>query len=62
MVITGLKVALEESPNNSFILVLTDASAKDYNDEDLRKEVYSLINTKQSKVSGQIKLTWKYKY
>ncbi|XP_075687674.1 uromodulin-like [Rhinoderma darwinii] len=50
MVITGLKVALEESPNNSFILVLTDASAKDYKDEDLKKHVYSLINTKQSKI------------
>ncbi|XP_040297374.1 uromodulin-like [Bufo bufo] len=50
MVITGLKVALEESPNNSFILVLTDASAKDYNDEILKRDVYSLINKTQSKV------------
>ncbi|XP_075175857.1 uromodulin-like [Anomaloglossus baeobatrachus] len=50
MVITGLKVALQDTPNNSFILVLTDASAKDYNDEVLKKDVYSLINTKQSKI------------
>ncbi|XP_075140921.1 uromodulin-like [Leptodactylus fuscus] len=50
MVITGLKFALEKSPNNSFILVLTDASAKDYNNEDLKKDVYSLINTTQSKI------------
>ncbi|XP_066433925.1 uromodulin-like [Eleutherodactylus coqui] len=50
MVITGLKVALEVSPNNSFILVLTDASAKDFSDEDLIKDVYSLINTTQSKI------------
>ncbi|KAG8558193.1 hypothetical protein GDO81_016899 [Engystomops pustulosus] len=50
MVVTGLQMALEKSPYNSFILVLTDASAKDYNDENLIKNVYSLINTTQSKI------------
>ncbi|XP_071976711.1 uromodulin-like isoform X2 [Engystomops pustulosus] len=50
MVVTGLQMALEKSPYNSFILVLTDASAKDYNDENLIENVYSLINTTQSKI------------
>ncbi|XP_056392643.1 uromodulin-like [Hyla sarda] len=50
MVMKGLKVALEESPDHSFILVLTDASAKDYNDENLKRDVYALIKTKQSKI------------
>ncbi|XP_069841009.1 uromodulin-like [Dendropsophus ebraccatus] len=50
MVIKGLHAALEASPNNSFILVLTDASAKDYDDENLKRDVYSLIKTKQTKI------------
>ncbi|XP_069503271.1 uromodulin isoform X2 [Ambystoma mexicanum] len=47
----GLKLALETSPPNSFILVLTDASAKDYNDAILLNDIYSLISTKKSQVS-----------
>ncbi|XP_063788826.1 hemicentin-1-like [Pseudophryne corroboree] len=50
MVIKGLEVALESSPPNSVILVLTDASAKDYNDKNLTDRVDMLIATKQSKI------------
>ncbi|XP_030067927.1 uromodulin [Microcaecilia unicolor] len=48
--IQGLELALETSPPHSFILVLTDASAKDYNESSTVNHVYSLINTKQSQV------------
>ncbi|XP_029433084.1 hemicentin-2-like [Rhinatrema bivittatum] len=46
----GLRLALDTSPPRSFILVLTDASAKDYNETSIVNHVYSLINTKQSQV------------
>uniref|UniRef100_A0A6I8Q5U1 Uromodulin n=1 Tax=Xenopus tropicalis TaxID=8364 RepID=A0A6I8Q5U1_XENTR len=46
----GLKVALENSPDRSIILVLTDASAKDYDDISLLNSIRSLITTKQSQV------------
>lgn len=46
----GLKLALESSPPNSIILVLTDASAKDYDDTALIKDIYSLISKKQAQV------------
>ncbi|XP_068103438.1 uromodulin-like [Hyperolius riggenbachi] len=49
-IITGLEVALTTSPPNSFILVLTDASAKDYDDKDLTDRVYELITTTKSKI------------
>ncbi|XP_041431830.1 uromodulin isoform X2 [Xenopus laevis] len=50
LAMNGLKVALENSPPKSFILVLTDASAKDYTNTALLNNIYSLINTKQSQV------------
>ncbi|XP_063284933.1 uromodulin-like [Pelobates fuscus] len=50
LAITGLKMALEASPAKSFILVLTDASAKDYNDESLKNDVLSLIAQKESQI------------
>ncbi|XP_041433022.1 hemicentin-1 isoform X1 [Xenopus laevis] len=50
LAMNGLKVALENSPHGSFILVLTDASAKDYTDTALMNSIHSLINTKQSQV------------
>ncbi|XP_073481157.1 uromodulin-like isoform X1 [Aquarana catesbeiana] len=46
----GLKLALENSPKKSFILVLTDASAKDYDNTTLVNEVFSLLNETQSQV------------
>lgn len=46
----GLKLALENSPNKSFILVLTDASAKDHDNTALVNEVFSLLNETQSQV------------
>ncbi|XP_068100884.1 uromodulin-like isoform X2 [Hyperolius riggenbachi] len=46
----GLQLALENSPPKSFILVLTDASAKDYMNVTLMNNIYSLINTTQSQV------------
>nr|XP_033770147.1 uromodulin-like [Geotrypetes seraphini] len=48
--IEGLQLALETSPPHSFILVLTDASAKDYNKISTVNRVYSLIDMKQSQV------------
>ncbi|OCT64265.1 uromodulin-like [Xenopus laevis] len=50
LVMNGLKVALETSPPGSIILVLTDASSKDYTDTELINNIRSLINTKQSQV------------
>eukprot|EP00079_Xenopus_tropicalis_P038980 XP_017952751.1 PREDICTED: uromodulin-like [Xenopus tropicalis] len=50
LAMNGLKVALENSPDRSFILVLTDASAKDYDDIPLLNSIRSLINTTQSQV------------
>ncbi|KAM9305531.1 uromodulin-like [Gastrophryne carolinensis] len=49
-VIAGLEVALTSSPHNSIILVLTDASAKDYDDRNLTDHVYDLIATTNSKI------------
>ncbi|XP_068100886.1 uromodulin-like [Hyperolius riggenbachi] len=46
----GLQLALRASPPKSFILVLTDASAKDYLNTALMNNIYSLINTTQSQV------------
>ncbi|NP_001086392.1 MGC89178 protein L homeolog [Xenopus laevis] len=46
----GLKLALQESPHNSIIMVLTDASAKDYNDAVLINEIKSLISETESQV------------
>nr|XP_033819400.1 uromodulin-like [Geotrypetes seraphini] len=46
----GLELALETSPPHSFILVLTDASAKDFNETSTVNRVYSLINAKQCQV------------
>ncbi|XP_078518824.1 uromodulin-like [Lissotriton helveticus] len=51
LALSGLKLALETSPPSSFILVLTDASAKDYSDPVLLNDIYSLINSKKSQVS-----------
>ncbi|XP_053550229.1 uromodulin-like [Bombina bombina] len=50
LAVAGLELALKSSPQNSFILVLTDASAKDYNNATLVNDVYSLIAEKQSQV------------
>ncbi|XP_018423441.1 PREDICTED: uromodulin-like [Nanorana parkeri] len=50
LAIAGLKLALENSPDKSFILVLTDASALDYNNASLVNEVYRLLDTTQSQV------------
>ncbi|KAM4697753.1 uromodulin-like [Rhinophrynus dorsalis] len=50
LTIGGLHLALEASPPNSFILVLTDASAKDYKNATLLNDVYSLLSSKQSQV------------
>ncbi|XP_053326746.1 uromodulin-like [Spea bombifrons] len=46
----GLELALRNSPSNSFILVLTDASAKDYHDVALLERIQSLLNTTKSQV------------
>ncbi|XP_053550348.1 uromodulin-like [Bombina bombina] len=50
LALEGLELALNNSPSNSFILVLTDASAKDYNDIALLNNIRSLINTTKSQV------------
>ncbi|XP_073503722.1 uromodulin-like isoform X2 [Phyllobates terribilis] len=46
----GLKLALENTPPNSLILVLTDASALDYWDTTLINRIYSLIASSRSQV------------
>ncbi|CAJ0967194.1 unnamed protein product [Ranitomeya imitator] len=46
----GLQMGLERSPDNSVIMVLTDASAKDYNNQTLINNIYSLISSKNSQV------------
>ncbi|OCT64254.1 hypothetical protein XELAEV_18045356mg [Xenopus laevis] len=46
----GLELALRRSPPNSFILVLTDASAKDNNNMTIVNNVRSLINTTKSQI------------
>ncbi|XP_075687669.1 uromodulin-like [Rhinoderma darwinii] len=46
----GLELGLENSPDNSVIMVLTDASAKDYNNQTLINNIYSLISSKKSQV------------
>ncbi|XP_069838064.1 uromodulin-like [Dendropsophus ebraccatus] len=46
----GLELALENSPPNSFILVLTDASALDYRNSSLINHIYSLVNITKSQV------------
>ncbi|XP_075174167.1 uromodulin-like [Anomaloglossus baeobatrachus] len=46
----GLELALMNSPSNSIILVLTDASALDYANTTLVNNIRSLINTTKSKV------------
>ncbi|XP_043944884.1 uncharacterized protein LOC122816198 [Protopterus annectens] len=50
LAILGLKLALESSPFGSIILVLTDASAKDYNNENLLNEVYALLDEKKPQI------------
>ncbi|XP_078520333.1 uromodulin-like [Lissotriton helveticus] len=50
LAIQGLELALMTSPPHSFILVLTDASALDYNDLERLDHVYSLINTTHSQI------------
>ncbi|XP_073491102.1 uromodulin-like [Aquarana catesbeiana] len=50
LAIAGIKQALLSSPRQSFILVLTDASAKDYSNIALVNEVFSLIRSTQSQV------------
>ncbi|XP_073399006.1 uromodulin-like [Dendrobates tinctorius] len=46
----GLEMGLKSSPDNSVIMVLTDASAKDYNNQTLMNNIYSLISSKNSQV------------
>ncbi|OCT64256.1 hemicentin-2 [Xenopus laevis] len=50
MALSGLKVALQQSPYNSVILVMTDAPAKDYNNVALKAAIDSLISTTESQV------------
>ncbi|KAM4025489.1 uromodulin-like [Anomaloglossus baeobatrachus] len=46
----GLKLSLENTPPDSFILVLTDASALDYWNTTLINHIYSLIASSRSQV------------
>ncbi|XP_071976715.1 uromodulin-like [Engystomops pustulosus] len=46
----GLELALQNSPPSSFILVLTDASAKDYYKTTLINNIYSLISSTKSQI------------
>lgn len=46
----GLELGLKNSPNNSIIMVLTDASAKDYNNETLLYDIFSLAASKNIQV------------
>ncbi|XP_075687673.1 uromodulin-like [Rhinoderma darwinii] len=50
----GLELALENSPPNSFILVLTDASALDYWDTALVNHIYSLIESTKSQMTAAV--------
>ncbi|KAM4697756.1 uromodulin-like [Rhinophrynus dorsalis] len=50
LAMNGLKLALENSPPNSIILVLTDASAKDYNNATLISSIRQLVNSTRSQV------------
>ncbi|XP_072273143.1 uromodulin-like isoform X2 [Pyxicephalus adspersus] len=50
LAIAGIRQALLFSPHQSFILVLTDASAKDYSNSALVNEVFSLIGSTKSQV------------
>ncbi|KAG8558232.1 hypothetical protein GDO81_016921 [Engystomops pustulosus] len=46
----GLELGLKRSPDNSVIMVLTDASAKDYNDTTLMNNIYTLVASTRSQV------------
>lgn len=46
----GLELGLENSPENSVIMLLTDASAKDYNNKTLLDNIHSLIASKNLQV------------
>ncbi|XP_075140692.1 uromodulin-like [Leptodactylus fuscus] len=50
MAMGGLELGLENSPDNSVIMVLTDASARDYNNQTVIDNIYSLISSKNSQV------------
>ncbi|XP_056392962.1 uromodulin-like isoform X2 [Hyla sarda] len=50
LAMAGLELGLKNSPNNSIIMVLTDASAKDYDNATLINSIYSLISSKSSQV------------
>ncbi|XP_073399185.1 uromodulin-like [Dendrobates tinctorius] len=50
LAMTGLELALMNSPSKSVILVLTDASALDYANTTLINNIRSLINTTKSQV------------
>ncbi|XP_053550227.1 uromodulin-like [Bombina bombina] len=50
MAISGLELALTNSPYNSFVLVLTDASAKDYNHANTMRNIALLLEKKQAQV------------
>ncbi|XP_063285552.1 uromodulin-like [Pelobates fuscus] len=50
LAVQGLELALENSPPNSFILVLTDASAKDYRNTTLVEKIRNLIKSKNAQV------------
>uniref|UniRef100_A0A8C5QBM2 Hemicentin-1-like von Willebrand factor A domain-containing protein n=1 Tax=Leptobrachium leishanense TaxID=445787 RepID=A0A8C5QBM2_9ANUR len=50
LAVTGLELALTTSPPQSFILVLTDASALDYDNASLVQRTRSLISTTKSQI------------
>ncbi|KAG9466130.1 hypothetical protein GDO78_017170 [Eleutherodactylus coqui] len=50
LAMAGLKLALESSAPYSFIMVLTDASAKDYANTALLNDIYSLISKKHIQI------------
>ncbi|XP_066432336.1 uromodulin-like [Eleutherodactylus coqui] len=50
LALAGINLALDISPSNSLIMVLTDASAKDYNDQTLIDGIKSKINLTSSQV------------
>ncbi|KAM4632086.1 uromodulin-like [Discoglossus pictus] len=49
-ILYGLKKALEISPVDSFILVLSHGSMSDYNDTALLNDIYNLLDEKKSQV------------